>query len=97
MNTHARQTYRRPRVATPSERCVTVSVSHRSPVIYAVNFRSRWLVNLVSAFRISRTSPYWLSDHLLFIAMHEAFPRSDYYEFSVTIGLSSRGRSLVPS
>jgi len=51
---------------------------------------------MVSAFRISRTSPYWLSDHLFPFAMHEAFPRSDYYENSVTIGLSSRRRSRVP-
>src|SRR5215813_2775980 len=54
------------------------------------------IINMVSAFRISRTSPSWLSDHLSPFAMCAALPRSDYYEDSVTIGLASLRRSRVP-
>jgi len=54
------------------------------------------IINMVSAFRISRTSPSWLSDHLSPFAMCATLSRSDYYEDSVTIGLSSLRRSRVP-
>jgi hypothetical protein len=51
---------------------------------------------MVSAFRISRTSPGWSSTHLSFFAMEWVFPTSDYYEDSVTLGLAPRRRSRVP-
>jgi hypothetical protein len=51
---------------------------------------------MVAAFRISRTSPRWSSDHLSPFALYAAFPRSDYYEDSVTVGLAPRRRSRVP-
>jgi len=51
---------------------------------------------MVSAFRISRTSPSWLSDHLSPFAVYWALPSSDYYGDSVAIGLASLRRSRVP-
>jgi hypothetical protein len=56
----------------------------------------RMTPNTVSAFRISRTSPSWLSDYLPSFAMWSALPTSDYYEDSVTLGLAPRRRSPVP-
>src|SRR5689334_15817211 len=58
--------------------------------------RSRMMSRMVSAFRISRTSPRWSSDHLSPFAMCAAFPHSDYYEDSVTLGLAPLRRSRVP-
>lgn len=54
------------------------------------------MARMISAFRISRTSPFWSSDHLSPFAVYAALPRSDYYEDSVTIGLASLRRSRVP-
>jgi hypothetical protein len=57
-------------------------------VIYAI---TRMTPKTVVAFRISRTSPCWSSDHLSSFALHTALPYSldgrdsvDYYEDSVT-------------
>jgi len=50
----------------------------------------------VSAFRISRTSTFWLPDHLSPFAMWTALPSSDYYGDSVAVGLASRRRSRIP-
>ena len=44
----------------------------------------------VSAFRISRTLTSGSSDHLSPFAMWRAFPTSDYYGDSVTLGLAHR-------
>ena len=59
---------------------------------------------MVSAFRISRTSPSWSSDHLSPFALRTAFPCSldgrdsvDYDGDSVPRGLAPRRRSRVPS
>jgi hypothetical protein len=59
---------------------------------------------MVSAFRISRTSPSRSSDHLSPFALCTALACSldgrdsiDYYEDSVAIGLAPRRRSRVPS
>jgi hypothetical protein len=49
-----------------------------------------------SAFRISRTWTFWLSDHLSPFAVWTALPSSDYYGDSVAVGLASRRRSRVP-
>jgi hypothetical protein len=50
----------------------------------------------VSAFRISRTLTSRLSDHLSPFAMWRAFPTSDYYGDSVTLGLAPFRPSHVP-
>jgi hypothetical protein len=79
-------------------------------VIYAVTSsgslllpRSRMTPKTVSAFRISRTSPHWSSDHLSPFALYVVLPRSlggrdaaDYYGDSVALGLAPRRRSRVP-
>ena len=64
---------------------------------------SRMTPKTVSAFRISRTSPRWLSDHLSPFALYTALSCSpdgrdsvDYYGDSVTLGLAPRRRSRVP-
>ena len=49
-----------------------------------------------SAFRISRTWTFWLSDHLSPFALWTALPPSDYYGDSVALGLASGRRSRVP-
>jgi len=58
--------------------------------------RSRMIPNMVSAFRISRTSSFWISDHLFPFTVYKVFPYPDYYGDSVAIGLASRRRSRVP-
>ncbi len=50
----------------------------------------------VSAFRISRTSTFWLSDHLSPFALWTALPHSDSYGDSVTLGLAPIRPSRVP-
>ena len=50
----------------------------------------------VSAFRISRTLTSGSSDHLSPFAMWRAFPTSDYYGDSVTLGLAPVRPSHVP-
>ena len=50
----------------------------------------------VSAFRISRTLTSGSSDHLSPFAMWRAFPTSDYYGDSVTLGLAPVRSSHVP-
>jgi hypothetical protein len=50
----------------------------------------------VSAFRISRTLTSGSSDHLSPFAMWPAFPASDYYGDSVTLGLAPVRPSRVP-
>ena len=45
---------------------------------------------IVSAFRISRTLTSGSLDHLSPFAMWRAFPTSDYYGNSVTLGLAHR-------
>ena len=51
---------------------------------------------IVSAFRISRTLTSRSSDHLSPFAMWWAFPTSDYYGDSVTMGLAPVRPSRVP-
>ena len=58
----------------------------------------------VSAFRISRTSPHWSSDHLSPFALCPVLPgaldgrdSADYDGDSVALGLAPRRRSHVPS
>ena len=58
--------------------------------------RSRMTPTMVSACRISRTSPGWSSAHLSPFALWWALPTADYYEDSVTLGLAPRRRSRVP-
>ena len=50
----------------------------------------------VSAFRISRTWTFWLSDHLSPFALWTALPSADYYEDSVAVGLAPGRPSRVP-
>jgi hypothetical protein len=73
----------------PSEPLVSLSISSGSPVVYATP-------KTVSAFRISRTLTSGSSDHLSPFAMWRAFPTSDYYGDSVTLGLAPVRPSHVP-
>jgi len=58
--------------------------------------RSLMTPKTVSAFRISRTLTSGSSDHLSPFAMWRAFPTSDYYGDSVTLGLAPVRPSHVP-
>jgi hypothetical protein len=69
---------------------VSLSISSGSPVVYALTPKT------VSAFRISRTLTSGSSDHLSPFAMWRAFPTSDYYGDSVTLGLAPVRPSHVP-
>ena len=58
--------------------------------------RSLITPKIVSAFRISRTLTSGSLDHLSPFAMWRAFPTSDYYGDSVTLGLAPVRPSHVP-
>jgi hypothetical protein len=87
-----------------SERSVTVSVSLRSPAVKLVASRRQAAFSTTKALRISR--PTWLpkSDHLCPFALYGAFLHAlvrhdphDYYGHSVSLEVSLRRKSYVPS
>jgi hypothetical protein len=74
----------------------------RSPVAFTEQRRP--MSRHASAFRIARTSQSCSPDHLLHFTLHASFPRSpvgrhshDYYWSSVTLALTGRRPSRVPS
>lgn len=80
---------------------MSLSISRGSPVLHPKS--PRVMNSPATAFRISRTSQLCSSENLVPFALYTALPCSldgrnsvDYYETSVTIGLSARRPSRVP-